>query len=249
MPVSYIYGLRCDCHPESGIRYVGSTHRQLSDRLREHLKPGWVNAQRYPVTKWIYKHGRDNILIECIEECDPEELDSREVYWIATYRGLKEGMLNLADGGRSSRSSDVSDEQKSKISQSLKDYYRDNPNPFKGRTHTAASRQKMSKSASGRKLTDESKRKISESSKGKTVGEETRAKLSVLNAGSRNPSAKIDRETAERIWAMLNSTDSSTPLAHTVKELGVSKYIVSNIKNGLSWRDVTGLENKYGHLS
>lgn len=52
-------------------------------------------------------------------------------------------------------------------------------NPFYGKTHSAETREKLSKAAKGRTLSDETKKKISIASKGRHHTEETKEKLSI----------------------------------------------------------------------
>lgn len=185
---SRVYGLLCSCHPEAGIRYVGSTRRSLESRLKDHTKPGWVASAKYPVTRWIGKHGPGNIRIELLEQCDSENLDEREIYWISYYRSVSNDLLNLAPGGRNSPvRKHVSEDARSRISNALKEYYSENPNPFQGRKHSEESRAKMSASATGRRLSEETKKKVSEASRGRKASPETLKKMSEANRGEKNP--------------------------------------------------------------
>ncbi len=47
-----------------------------------------------------------------------------------------------------------SQENKDRISKSLKDHYSDKPNPFKGKTHKAESKKRMSEAKMGKKWTE-----------------------------------------------------------------------------------------------
>lgn len=248
MATSYVYALYCTCHPDSGPRYVGSTTRTPRERLREHLKPYWLESAKYPVSRWVSKHGRDNIRIYTLEECDSTVLDDREVHWISEFRSRFVDLLNISDGGSGVRSRVPTEEERLNISRKLKDYYSTHENPFQGKKHSPATRAVMSAKATGRRLSPEARAKVSEAVRNRKVKPETLSKMSVLNKGELNPSAKIDSEAASQIWTMLCSSKSKTPIADTSKELGISRHIVANIKNGLSWRHVTGLENPYGRL-
>lgn len=101
-----IYGLYCVCDTCAGqkkIRYVGQTRVGMAERMRGHLKP-FRNKQPYPVDKWKFKHGTENIRYEILETLQtPEELDSRERYWIEehqTFTDWKKGGLNFTLGGQ-----------------------------------------------------------------------------------------------------------------------------------------------------
>lgn len=100
-PRNVIYGLRCLCHPERGIRYVGQTTQGASLRLRDHRK-----GSRYPkwaVQHWIKKHGERNVVSDTLEVLeDRTGLNRAEEYWIAklrTFCDWGEGGLNLTRGG------------------------------------------------------------------------------------------------------------------------------------------------------
>lgn len=101
-----IYGLYCVCDTCAGrkkIRYVGQTRVGMVERMRGHLKP-YRNKQPYPVDKWKFKHGTENIRYEVLETLEtPEDLDTRERYWIErlqTFTDWKKGGLNFTLGGQ-----------------------------------------------------------------------------------------------------------------------------------------------------
>lgn len=54
-----VYGLKCVCHPERGIRYVGRTVN-LSARIYKHLSMA-KKPSRLPVYKWWQSHGLGNV--------------------------------------------------------------------------------------------------------------------------------------------------------------------------------------------
>lgn len=136
-----VYGLRCICHPEDGIRYVGQTVRRMADRLWDHRKT--ARSPKYPVNFWIAKHGPANIEMVMLEECATfENLAEAEMRWIADLgtRQSKEGTgLNLTDGGVG----------------------------VWGWSHTEESRAKMREGKVGRVFTDEWRANISRANRGK----------------------------------------------------------------------------------
>lgn len=243
-----IYGLYCVCHIDAGPRYIGLTRNDPQARLREHLKPSWLEKSAYPVSRWVLKHGRENIRMYPLEECSISRLSDREVYWISEFKARGAALLNLSPGGAGDPTS-PSIEVRESISRKLKEYYSNHDNPFKGKKHSEETRLKMSQAAMGRTLSPEARAKVAASSKGRVKSASTLAKMSVNNTGEGNPSAKIDREAATEIWTRLQTSTSATPIADISKDLGISRHIVSNIKNGLSWGHVTGLENPYGRVS
>lgn len=101
-----IYGLKCKCHPEGGIRYVGQTKKGMTARLYVHL---WNARNRESknygayVYNWIRKHGEENIIYDVLEECLEEELDNREKEWIDRLREEGAKLTNIRPGGASLR--------------------------------------------------------------------------------------------------------------------------------------------------
>ena len=242
---------------------MGSTQRNPAARLREHLKPGVVASAKYPVSRWIAKHGVSNIALEVIEECDPNAVSDREIFWISHYRAISSDLLNLSAGGLGSKVS-PSPETREKISLSLREYYANRENPFKGKRHREESRRRMSIAATGRKLSDETRRKLSEVGLGRAVSEETRERLSELNRGENNPmygkpgfwsGKKRSPETIEKIsashrgelsrFAKLTDADVRLILGmrgsdpnETGRRFGVSASTVRDIWAGRTWRHV-----------
>jgi group I intron endonuclease len=86
---------------------------------------------------------------EIIEMCDVSELNQKEIYWIDTLNSIytKNG-YNLTSGGDVCPSELLSNDdmiiRNTKISNTLKEYYRNNENPFKGKSHTVLARKVMS---------------------------------------------------------------------------------------------------------
>lgn len=95
-----IYGLYCTCH-DYEIRYVGQTIQGVKVRLMEHRKKSRKPSS--PVARWIRKHGEKNIEMEILEVCTEEDLDAREIFWIAekrTHRDANRRGLNMTVGGK-----------------------------------------------------------------------------------------------------------------------------------------------------
>ena len=71
----------------------------------------------------------DNFKKEIIEFCeDEEELKKREIYWIAYYdASISKEFYNNSTGGESKSGVKLREEEKIRISNTLKKYYADNP--------------------------------------------------------------------------------------------------------------------------
>lgn len=101
--MNWVYGLRCKCHPEDGIRYVGQTGKGIEARLSGHI---WRASNphkgyRHKVYNWMRKHGIENIESVALQECaNYEDLNQAEVDWIKRLGTFDTEMgLNMNEGG------------------------------------------------------------------------------------------------------------------------------------------------------
>lgn len=94
----------------------------------------------------LQKYGWDDHIFEIIEECSPEQLDEKEIYWIKQNNSVKEG-LNIKHGGEGGKWSEES-KRKASISRTGK------PSPIKGKSRSFKGRISPNK---GKKRTEESK--------------------------------------------------------------------------------------------
>ena len=130
----------------------------------------------------LKKYGRKNFKCELIENCETkEDLDKKEIYWIAFYRN-KNDCYNITEGGQG-RSATHSKETRKKLSKSLT-----------GRIILNEARENMSNAHKGIRVTEESKLKISKALKGRVFSEEHRKNLSKSHIGIPNPHSKEWRE-------------------------------------------------------
>lgn len=84
---------------ENSNVYIGQTVRPIEKRFKQHLH----DARKYTgsdikLYNAINKYGEDKFKIELVEECSNEELNEREIYWIALYNSFHEG-YNTTSGG------------------------------------------------------------------------------------------------------------------------------------------------------
>lgn len=80
--------------------YIGQS-TNIQRRINEHR---WANENsRIPFHKAIDKYGWDNFQVEILEECNLEDLNERESYWIQFYNSYGEG-YNMNPGGGSASS-------------------------------------------------------------------------------------------------------------------------------------------------
>ena len=166
-------------HKDSGKRYIGqSVHTEIHRRdhfsaLRRNIHPNV-----YLQSAWN-KYGEKAFEYSVLEECTKEQLDEREIYWIAFYRSTEpEFGYNLRKGGTW-----FTEESRQSISTSLKG--RKKPEGFgeklskarKG-NFTKAQKEKLAQAASDwwKTATPEQiearKKHQSEAGKGRIVSEE-----------------------------------------------------------------------------
>lgn len=76
--------------------YIGQTRKSIEFRWRQHK-----NAKDcYDLHKDIQKYGSDNFVIELLKECEVEDLNKWEIYYISEYNSFKDG-YNMTKGGTS----------------------------------------------------------------------------------------------------------------------------------------------------
>lgn len=130
----------------------------------------------------LLKHGYENHKFEIIRECDIEDLDYFEIYYINKFDtfGTEHG-LNLSSGGHDRIS--LSPETKERMSISQKRRFLSQRHPNKGVVMSTEQREKLRIHNTGKKLTEETKIKISNSHKGKKRTPEHQEKLSSQRRG------------------------------------------------------------------
>lgn len=82
---------------ENGKSYIGQSN-DIERRFAEHKY-----KKDIPVEIAIQKYGVSEFNFEIIEECSLEQLDEREVYWIAYYNTYKGFGYNCSPGGGNNR--------------------------------------------------------------------------------------------------------------------------------------------------
>lgn len=81
--------------------YVGQTTKTLKQRIAKHIDDSKREQKiKRPLYSAINKYGADAFFIELIEECNTEEADAREVYWIKKYKSYDIGGYNATIGGK-----------------------------------------------------------------------------------------------------------------------------------------------------
>lgn len=91
----YIYKIT---NKVNGKSYIGQTRYTIEFRWRQHLH----KKDNTYFHNAIRKYGADNFIVEKLEECNIEDLNEREIYYIAKYNTFKDG-YNLTIGGDGNR--------------------------------------------------------------------------------------------------------------------------------------------------
>ena len=154
----------------NGKQYVGQTvnfkDRECGWRTRKSYSGGAIDNARK-------KYGIENFKVEVLRECETQdELNEWEQYYIKELNTKVPNGYNITDGGGGVSGFKHREEDKLKISNSLKG----EKNPFYGKHHSDETKKVISKKISGNKngmygkhFTESAKRKLSESMKGRHI--------------------------------------------------------------------------------
>ena len=78
----------------NGMKYVGQTTQPLGARIAQH------KCSDLYIDRAIRKYGRENFKVEVLEECyTVEQLNEREIFWIAALNTKVPNGYNITDGG------------------------------------------------------------------------------------------------------------------------------------------------------
>lgn len=82
----------------TGKKYIGKTIQELEKRVKQHYKDR--NRLDYLFYRAINKHGWQSFIWGIIEECNSNNLNSKEEYWISFYKtNIPEYGYNMSSGG------------------------------------------------------------------------------------------------------------------------------------------------------
>ena len=172
----YIYTL---AEPTTGeIRYVGKTNN-LKTRFYNHLKASRKNY----LSSWIksLKSKQLKPIMEVVEECEINEWEFLERYWISQFKAWGFSLTNLTEGGEGIYGYSHTDSAKEKMSESRKGkstIWSIGRTPWnKGKNYSEEEKKQMSEQQKGKKHSEETKKKFSESRKGVAHNEEWNKKI------------------------------------------------------------------------
>ncbi len=212
MAYGVIYKITCLLN---GMKYVGQTTKSTEERFNQHAS----NKKSY-IGRAIRKYGVENFSIEILEECDTcEQLNEREMFWIAALNCKHPNGYNFSDGGEGNSGLRHTQETRAQMSVDRSG----EKNAFFGKHHTEESKAKIGAKNRGKKHTDESRKKRALATSGennpfygKHHPKELCVKLSAINRGD-SPYKNLVKEMDER------------QLTHTAlaKLMGLSRWSVS----------------------
>lgn len=191
----FIYCIKCPITNE--IKYIGQT-RQGKKRFHQHITESKKN-NRYPLYRWMKKL-EEKPIFEIIEECDLDNLNEREEFWIKEI-----GIDNLYNICETAGKIDITENHNSKLlkGKRLSDYY--------GKDIAIKIRKKISNSLKGEKNPNYN---------GATVTDEWREKQS--KAQSKVPIDILDLD-MNVIASFRNSKDAGKFLNVTSKTIRMAK--------------------------
>lgn len=95
--MGYIYTI---VNLKNGKHYVGKTTLTISERFKEHLKASNLEEnQNRPLYSAIKKYGKENFVIEELEQVKDDLLSEREIHWIKTLHTYGHSGYNATEGG------------------------------------------------------------------------------------------------------------------------------------------------------
>jgi len=223
---------------ENGKTYIGSTV-DLDGRWKEHrrsLRKG-DHYNPYFQRSWN-KYGEDtfNFMI-CEYVSDPEQLISREQYWLDFHRLLVD-VYNIAlvtewsvTQAESRRRKSISAKNRLPMPQETKDKI---SRAHVGYRHTKEARQRMSRSHTGSKMPEEQRNRMI----GRALTREHCDSISVVTRGENNPKAIINENLVREIRRRYCTENIST--VELGRDMDISYHIIYDVVNYRSWKHVEG---------
>ena len=150
----------------NGKFYIGQSVN-IKRRFMEHRTP---RGKMTSLKLAIKKYGKENFLFEVIEECSVQDLDEREVYWIAQLRPH----YNRTAGGVGVKGHNVPDETRQLLSKKSRQYW-----------------DRLSDAEKA-----EIRKRLTGPPKGHAVSQETRQKLRAANLGKVQSAETVERRKA-----------------------------------------------------
>lgn len=98
--MGYIYKVICK---NTNKIYIGKTQITIKDRWQSHCNAAFLPTHgdyNFPFHRAIRKYGKENFVIEEIEQCNNNIINEREQYWINYYDSYNNGYNATLGGDR-----------------------------------------------------------------------------------------------------------------------------------------------------
>lgn len=164
---------------DTGMFYIGRSVN-LRKRLYSHYTSDYSKSCGRKLANAKKKYSVDAFYFSVIETCDPSLIEEREQFYLDWLDPFDDRGYNTQRESGSLVSFVMPETQRKKLSISLKEYHRNNVNAFKGKTHSAESREKIRKG-----VRDEHGNLKSDKSRTKEWIEERRKQSTELGVGVR----------------------------------------------------------------
>jgi len=204
--------------------YFGQTIIGYLERFKQHIKESCEAEEKdnYAIHNAIRKYGVKNFNIEVVCTCPVELLNKMEIFYIAKFKtnlcryGYEYG-YNLTDGGYGMRGYKHTQEQKEKLSEYHKKYYKEHPEV----------KERLSEAGRNKIYSEETKKKMSEGQK-KFYAEnpEEKEKISERNKGKNNPMFGVHLIVSKKTRQKMSKS-----LKKYYKEHPMSEETKKNLKN------------------
>lgn len=244
---SGIYAIK---NTRSGKLYIGRT---IDLRKRKMTHFWMLENNRHPniALQRAFNKG-DELVFEVIEYCEDEELNEREIFWIAHYDTMNEG-YNLCAGGKTTTGYKFTDEQRKKLSkanrgrkcseesvrrrvEARRKHFESDPK-FKAKMMDVWMKQmhQVHELNKGRHLSEEHKKHLSEALRGRYVSDEHKEKLRSLYSGEKSITAKLKKSDVVDIRYRFLSGERQVDIC---KDYCVTKQTIYDICRNRRWRSV-----------
>lgn len=200
------------------IRYVG---KSINPKRR--LKDHYYNKRRTYCSNWIWslKDSNQKPILNIIEECNEDNWEEAEQYWICQFKAWGFKLTNHTDGGEGMHGFTVSEETRQKMSKA-----------HKGSSY-----------ALGCNRDDEFKRNLSnklqgnDRAKGSIRNERFRQRVSELKKGENNSNASLTKEEVIEICKLLSKGVKGSVICNKFNKLTIA--MLSFIKTGVRWTHIS----------
>lgn len=96
--MSYIYKAICILNNKI---YIGQTNTSIEERWKQHYTAAFLPSHgdyNFAFHRAIRKYGKENFKIELVEECNKDDLNEKERYWIQYYDSYNNGYNSTLGG-------------------------------------------------------------------------------------------------------------------------------------------------------